>query len=124
MSRRAIGSVYARLTELDYPYYKIDFTTHINLDDSDDEGDDWQWSHAIKFAYLDRQFLNTGEIPYNTVERYTSKTFWKDQSLSIQKMVADTFRVRKARGENTPLWGMAKVLQAAEDIWWKHHNSR
>ncbi len=108
--------MYARLTELQFPYYKIEFTTLINLDAR-------HWSHPIKFAYLDGQFLNTDEIPYNTVERYTNKTFWKDQSLSIQQVVADTFKVRKARGDSTPLSGMDKVLQAADAIWWKHHNS-
>lgn len=122
MARRSIGSVYARLTDLTYPNYRIDFTTHMNADDSDDEENDWQWSHAIKFAHVSRKFLNTDEIPYDTVERYTCKTFWKEQSTTIQQMVADTFRVRKARGDPIPPWPMSKVLAAAENIWWKEHN--
>lgn len=114
-----IGKIFARLTRLSVPgMYRLDFTEHTNEYDSDDEGDDWQWSHSIEFEYDYRTFANLDEIPYGTSERYTGCVFWRDQSTTIAKMVTDTMRVRKARGENID-WPVHKLSNAADTVWYK-----
>ena len=119
MSRPKIGAVLARLQKLSYPMYCLDFTEHLNEYDSDDEGNEFQWSHPIRFEFRNGCFLNREDIPYNTNERYTAKVFWEDQSTSIDKMVEDTMRVRRARGEVMPRWSVGKMCNAADQVWYK-----
>jgi hypothetical protein len=119
---KAIGAVLARLSPFGKSSYQIDFSRHENYDDSDDEGHDWQWCCTIRFEYTNNLFLNTEEIPYDTVERYTSKTFWKDRSTTIIRLISDTLAIRKARGEPLPDWSFSKMCEAGDNVWFKHTN--
>lgn len=123
--RTAVGLIRARISELDYPYYRVDFTRHNNEWDSDDEEDDWQWSYSIRFFYERRGedliFLNTDEIEYDMRERYTAKVFRSDYSTSIVQMVRDTITVRAARGERIPPWPLSTLGLAAEAAWDRRH---
>lgn len=126
MSKK-IGAILARLKPIGYQSsYQIDFSRHENYDDSDDEGDEWQWSHPIRFVYTNINgnplFLNTDEIPYDIVERYTSSTFWKVRSTSITRLISDTIKIRKARGESLPEWSISKMCDAADSVWYKYKN--
>lgn len=119
--RIKVGTIRARITPMDYPYYCVDFTRHNNADDSDDEADDWQWSHSIRFSYEvekgKRVFKNEAEIPYDTRERYTNRVFWLSESSTIMRMIRDTFSVRQARGDPTPSWSIQQSCAAAEAAW-------
>ena len=119
--KHKVGSIYARVTRLDGTYYRVDFTRNENLYDSDDEGDDWQWSYPIRFSVdlLRGQhvFLNTDEIPYDTRERYTARCFWRTDSTSIPRLVCDTWAVRRARGESLPTWSLSAICKAADVAW-------
>lgn len=123
MSKK-IGSIIGRITELAYPYYRVDFTRHNNAWDSDDEDDLWQWSHAIRFSYEHGPngmiFLNRDEISYNTAERYTGRKFWSDDSTSIVRMIQDTMMLRKARGDPLPPWSLSSVYRAGDNAWDKY----
>lgn len=119
MSSKKIGSILARLSRIGNNEYQIDFTCHENEYDSDDEEDSWQWSHPIRFSYINEQFLNTDDIVYNTRERYTARIFWKNESRTITKMIEDTMTVRKARGEKMPEWSISKLCNAGDTVWWK-----
>lgn len=112
--------LFARITEFDYPLYRVDFTTHDNAYDSDDEEHDWQFKFPIRFSYQDGLFLNKDEIPYNTSERYTARTFWANESTTIGKMIRDTFAVRRARGETIPAWSLAQICSVADDKWYRY----
>lgn len=122
---RKVGSISARITELAYPYYRVDFTRHNNVWDSDDEDNESQWSYPIRFSYTRGSegmvFLNTDEIPYNTAERYTGRVFWENNSTSIVRMIQDTFVVRKARGYPDASWSLISIYVSAERAWEKHH---
>lgn len=115
--KKKLGTISARLTELAYPEYRIDFTSYVNLYDSDDEGNDCQWSCPIRFTYLNQTFLNKDEVEYDTRERHTCKVFWAKESTTISKMVATTLMVRKARGESLPAWPLSVMCRAADDAW-------
>lgn len=122
----SLGSIVGRITEFEYPYYRVDFTRHNNDWDSDDEQDEWQWSHSVRFSYQrvsnEMLFQNTDEIPYNTLERYTGRTFWATDSTSIIRLLRDTFAIRKARGEALPPWPLSAVTAAA-DLAWDNYRS-
>ena len=120
MSSKKIGSILARLKRMNTTEYQIDFTCHENEYDSDDEENSWQWSHPIYFSYVNKMFLNTGDIPYDTREHYTARIFWKNESTTITKMIEDTMMVRKARGEPIPKWSMSKLCNAGDSVWWKY----
>ncbi len=125
MSRK-IGDILARLKLVDQTY-QIDFSLHENGYDSDDEGHEWQWKCPIFFIKTGPLFLNEAEIPYDTVERYTSKIFWKDRSTSIHRMISDTMTIRKARGECMPDWvseKVSKLCEAGDNVWYKHISKR
>lgn len=118
---RKIGSISARITELAYPYYRVDFTRHNHALDSDDEDNERQWSYPIRFSYTRGSegmvFLNTDEIPYDTAERYTARTFWANESTSIVRMIQDTFVVRNARGDSVPPWSLFSICRAGDVAW-------
>jgi hypothetical protein len=118
---KRIGSIHARITELAYPYYRVDFTRHNNVWDSDDEENDCQWSYSIRFAYENVKgamlFRNLDEIPYDTTERYTARVFWQTHSTTIMRMIQDTFAVRRARGDPLPPWSLSAICHAAEKEW-------
>jgi hypothetical protein len=123
MSKK-IGAILARLTPIGYQSsYQIDFSRHENYEDSDDEGNEWQWNYPIRFTYTNLNgnplFLNTDEIPYNTVERYTCATFWKSNSTTIIRLISDTFKIRKARGEPIPDWSISQMCTAGDSVWYK-----
>jgi hypothetical protein len=112
-----IGAIYARITEISYPMFRMDFTRHNNAYDSDDEENERQWSHGICFSHEGGLFLNEREIPYDQRERYTCKVFWKADSTTLFQMIDDTFEVRRARKEPTPPWSRSSLHRAAEDAW-------
>ena len=119
-----IGTVLARLTRLGTYLYRVDFTAHENDYDSDDEGDEWQWSHPIVFTHTktrtgDETFANDSEIPYDTCERYTARTFWLRDSTTITKLIYDTMAIRRARGEMMPSWSLSVMAKAADAAWFK-----
>lgn len=115
MSR--IGAIFARVTEISYPLFRIDFTRHNNAYDSDDEENERQWSFAIRFTYDGKHFLNEEEIPYDHRERYTCMVFWKNESCSLAKMIDQTFRIRGAKKESVPTWNRRAIHYAAENAW-------
>lgn len=112
-----IGAIYARITEISYPVFRIDFTRHNHSYDSDDEENERQWSHGIRFSYEEGLFLNQEEIPYNQRERYTCKIFWKEDSSTLLQMIDDTFEVRRAKNETLPPWPRSAIHRAADRAW-------
>lgn len=126
MSKK-IGAILARLTPIGYQSsYQIDFSRHESYEDSDDEGNDCQWNYPIRFTYTSINgnplFLNTDEIPYDMVERYTCSTFWKSNSTTIIRVISDTLKLRKARGESTPDWSISQMCTAGDYVWYKRQN--
>lgn len=114
--------LFARITPLAFPDYRVDFSSHDNDYDSDDEDHEWQWTYPIYFAYVEGLFLNRREVEYDTRERYSCRVFPSQSSTNITEMIRNTLAVRRARGERMPPFSIDRMCAVADDRWFRYQN--
>lgn len=112
--------LFARITPLAFPEYRVDFSSHDNENDSDDEDHEWQWTYPIRFQFVEGLFLSR-EVEYNTRERYSCRVFSSQASTTIIEMIRNTLTVRRARGERMPPFSIERMCTVADDRWFRFH---
>ena len=111
--------LFARITPLSFPEYRVDFSSHDNDYDSDNEDHEWQWTYPIRFRYLDGLFLSR-EVEYDVRERYSCRVFLSQSSIHITDMIRNTLTVRRARGERMPPFSIERMCVVADDRWFRY----
>lgn len=110
--------LFARITPLSFPEYRVDFSLHHHDGDSDHEDHEWQWTYPIRFRYMDGLFLSC-EVEYDIRERYSCRVFSSQASTTIIEMLRNTLTVRRARGERMPPFSIERMCVAADDRWFR-----